>query len=133
MRGVVQVVASEAQAANASPECTVVATRSPSPTGTSHDGQVVVSEAVDGGDGANEETKQDIETVVAEVEPSRGSDEDGQTEGDKSNGQQVDGRGSSLSSNRLKSRVVLSVAADDSRFDRRRHGAKVAVSVAHAG
>lgn len=109
----VRVIARVAQTPDAGPKGAIIAARAPSPTCAGHDGQVVVPEAVNSGDNANEEPEKNIEAVVAEIEPSRRGDEDGQTKWHEGNGEEVEGRRSGLSSKRLKTRIVLGATIGD--------------------
>lgn len=103
-------IIAESQTADSSPEGPVGTARGPCPASSRANGHVVVAEAVDGGDDADEEAKEDIEAVVAVVEPARGGDEDGDAEGHKRDGEEVHGRRSGLATNRLDIGVVASVA-----------------------
>lgn len=70
-----------AKTADASPPGLVGTPRAPGPPGALRDGQVVPPKGKDGANGAHEEAEEDVEAVVAKVEPARGGDEDGGEEG----------------------------------------------------
>ena len=103
-------IITESQAADTSPEGPVGTARGPCPASSRANRHMVVAEAVDGGDDADEEAKEDIEAVVAVVEPARGRDEDGDAEGHEGDSEEIHGRRSGLATNRLDIGVVASVA-----------------------
>lgn len=62
---------------------------------------MVVSEGINGGDSAYEEAEEDVKTVVPEIKPSRGGDEDGDAERYEGDDKEVDRGRSSLATQRL--------------------------------
>ena len=75
---------------NTRPERLVAAARTPSPASTLRNRQVVVAEGEEGGDEPDDVAEEDIETVMAEVEPARGCDEDGREPRDDADQQQIE-------------------------------------------
>jgi hypothetical protein len=57
---------------------------------------VVVPEREDSRDGANEEAKDDVEAVMAKIEPTRAGDEDGGEERKNTDEKKIEGRRGSL-------------------------------------
>lgn len=82
---------------NTGPESPVRAPRRPCPSRAGADGEVVVSEAEDTGDDADEVAEEDVESVVAEVGPPGRGDENRGEEGEKGEDEEVHGRRGSLS------------------------------------
>ena len=78
-----------AVASDAAPEGLVVAARAPCPAGALPDGQVVEAESEEGGGGADEEAKEDVEAVVPEVKPATAGDEDRGEEGQDGDEEEV--------------------------------------------
>ena len=75
-----ETVGSIAEVANAGPESLVVGTGTPSPAGTLRNREMIVAESKDGSDDADEEAEEDVEAMVAEVEPAGTRDENGAEE-----------------------------------------------------
>lgn len=96
-----------AEAANAGPEGLVLRSGTPRPTGALGNGKVVVAEGEKGRDSADQEAEEDIETVVAEVEPARASDEDSAEEGETGNQEEIERWGGCLSADCGDSGIVL--------------------------
>lgn len=90
------IVGNIAQPADTSPVCPVRTARAPRPTSSHGDRQVIESEAEDGSEDADEETKENVEAVVAEVEPAGSCDENGQAKGRHGDDEKVDGRSGRL-------------------------------------
>lgn len=80
-----------AQPTYACPERPIGAARAPGPASTGHDRHVVISETVNGSDDANQKAKKNVKAVVAEIEPARRCDKDGEAEGHEGDGKEVDG------------------------------------------
>lgn len=82
-----------AQSTDASPESPVWTTRTPRPTSSNSDGQMIKPEAEDGSKDTNAKAKQNIKTVMSEIKPAGGCYEYGEAEWCHSNDQEID-RGS---------------------------------------
>lgn len=95
-----------AKTAHASPPRLVGAPRAPGPARALGHGQVIPAEREEGADGAHEEAEEDVEAVVAKVEPARGGDEDGGEEGRRGEDEEVQGGRGGLAAGRGQRGVV---------------------------
>ena len=93
--------------ADARPPCLVVASGTPGPAGAAADGEVVPVESEDGGDNSDEVAEENVEGVVAEVEPAGAGDEDGEEGGEHHDGEEVNGRSSGLAADGRQGLLVL--------------------------
>jgi hypothetical protein len=82
--------------AHSRPKRLVAAPGSPAPSGTLADWEVIISEGKDCREDADQESKENVEAVVSEVEPPGRGDEDGRKEREEGENEEVQRRGGSL-------------------------------------